>query len=152
MRISDWSSDVCSSDLRLRGDRRAQKFAVLGGDVQRVLAQDRDHLEAERDAQVLEDAADLRLADLVVGLVVEVHLVDGAAGGDDEKLVHIVYLLTDPVGAHSGATGTSPQELSRPSSLLRHSTCRSARAGRACIPQRCRHATATSPLTTTRSE
>src|SRR3546814_2338336 len=101
MRISDWSSDVCSSDLRLRGDRRAQKFAVLGGDVQRVLAQDRDHLEAERDAQVLEDAADLRLADLVVGLVVEVHLVDGAAGGDDEKLVHIVYPLTDRSEEHT---------------------------------------------------
>src|SRR3546814_16626686 len=113
MRISDWSSDVCSSDLRLRGDRRAQKFAVLGGDVQRVLAQDRDHLEAERDAQVLEDAADLRLADLVVGLVVEVHLVDGAAGGDDEKLVHNVYPLTDPLGAHACATGTSPQYLKR---------------------------------------
>src|SRR3546814_2940108 len=81
---------------RLRGDRRAQKFAVLGGDVQRVLAQDRDHLEAERDAQVLEDAADLRLAGLVVGLVVEVHLVDGAAGGDDEKPVHNVSPSIDP--------------------------------------------------------
>src|SRR3546814_18751051 len=134
MRISDWSSDVCSSDLRLRGDRRAQKFAVLGGDVQRVLAQDRDHLEAERDAQVLEDAADLRLADLVVGLVVEVHLVDGAAGGDDETLVHIVYPLTDPVGAHSGATGTSPQDLSRPTALLRHSTSPSAPPARARSP------------------
>src|SRR3546814_8058291 len=31
MRISDWSSDVCSSDLLERKDGRWQEFQVLGG-------------------------------------------------------------------------------------------------------------------------
>ena len=74
--------------MRLRGDGGAQQFAILGVDVQAVLAQDRDHVEAEGDAEFLQDPADLRLADLEVGLVVEVDLVDGAAGGDDQKLFH----------------------------------------------------------------
>jgi len=52
--------------------------------VQAVLAQDRYHGEAKRHAELAQDAADLRIADLIVGLVVEIHLVDRAAGGDDQ--------------------------------------------------------------------
>ena len=81
-----WVTSTCVAVLR--GDGGAQQLAVGIGDVQRVLADDRDHVEAERDAELLEDAADLRLADLEVRLVVEVDLVDGAAGGDDAELVH----------------------------------------------------------------
>src|SRR5690606_20783218 len=73
---------------RLGGDGGAQQLAVLGGDVQAVLADDRDDGVAEGDAELVQDAADLRFADLEVGLVVEIHLVDGAAGGDDQQFVH----------------------------------------------------------------
>ena len=72
----------------LRRDRRAHQLAVGGIDVQAVLAQDRDHVEPERDAQFLEDAPYLRFADLVIRLVVEIHLVDRAPGGDDQQLIH----------------------------------------------------------------
>jgi len=58
--------------------------AVLVGDVQRILAQDRNHIETERHAQLAQDHPDLRIADLVVRLVVEVDLVDRATGGDDQ--------------------------------------------------------------------
>src|SRR5690606_11781060 len=57
----------------------------------RILAQHRNHAEPERHPEFLQDLADLRLADLVVRLVVEVDLVDGAAGGDDEQLFHAAY-------------------------------------------------------------
>src|SRR5690606_8214188 len=67
---------------------RPDQLAVGILDVQRVLAHDRQDVVAERDAEFVEDAPDLRLADLVVRLVVEVDLVDRAAGGDDAELVH----------------------------------------------------------------
>ena len=76
----------------LRRDGGAQQFAVAVADVQAVLAQDRDHVEGERHAQLFQDAADLRLADLEIGLVVEIDLVDGAAGGDDAQSIHGVHL------------------------------------------------------------
>ncbi len=68
----------------LRGDGGADQLAVFIGDVQRVLAQDRNYVEAEGHAQFAQDHPDLRIADLVVRLVVEVDLVDRATGGDDQ--------------------------------------------------------------------
>ena len=68
----------------LCGDGVAYQFAVGFADVQRVLADDGDDVEAERDAQFLQDAADLRVADLEIGFDIEVDLVDGATGGDDQ--------------------------------------------------------------------
>src|SRR5690606_20149408 len=89
----------------LRGHGGADQLAVDIGQVQRVLAQDRDDAEAEGDAQLLQDPPDLRLPHLEVGFVVEVHLVDGAAGGDDQQLFHSGFPAID--GAHILAAGRS---------------------------------------------
>ena len=68
----------------LCGNGGANQFAVGVVDVQRILAQDWDHIEAKRHAQLAQNHADLRVTDLIVRLVVEIDLVDGAAGGDDQ--------------------------------------------------------------------
>src|SRR5690606_4778442 len=73
---------------RLCGDGGTDQFAVGIGDVQRIVEQDRDQVEAEGDTQLAKDYADLRIADLVVGFVVEIDLVDRATGGDDQELFH----------------------------------------------------------------
>src|SRR3546814_10799386 len=69
MRISDWSSDVCSSDLRYHLDmgdiaRARQYFSQVEGQARRDLAE----VEAETDgdpmdlANVLQDMADIELS------------------------------------------------------------------------------------------
>lgn len=73
---------------RLRLDRAPHQCAVLAGDVQAVLADDRDDVEAEGGADRLQDLADLRRADLERRLVVEVDLVDRPARGDDAEVIH----------------------------------------------------------------
>src|SRR3546814_21009303 len=68
MRISDWSSDVCSSDLR-RHRRRAEeqrKQRDAGGDL---------HIVAEMDDMAAGDMAELVSYDAL-------HLVGGLGGGD----------------------------------------------------------------------
>src|SRR3546814_18430352 len=68
MRISDWSSDVCSSDLR-RHRRRAEeqrKQRDAGGDL---------HIVAEMDDMAAGDMAELVRYDAL-------HLVGGLGGGD----------------------------------------------------------------------
>src|SRR3546814_7837115 len=59
MRISDWSSDVCSSDLRYRIGHRTRDRELL---VERVLV---DHLDRQRQ---------------------RVRRQDGARGGDDDRV------------------------------------------------------------------
>ena len=95
----------------LRRDGGAQQVAVAGIDMQRILAKDRDHIEAERDSKFLEDASDLWLADLEIRLVVEVDLVDGAAGGNDQQIVHAAIVRQNITSAKSG----SHQPIGRPS-------------------------------------
>src|SRR5690606_10648712 len=51
-----------------------------------------------------EHAPDLRVADLVVGLVVEIDLVDGSAGGDDQQFFH----HETPMGGHAGPPSMRP--------------------------------------------
>src|SRR3546814_12110913 len=48
MRISDWSSDVCSSDLKLRGRERAGA-ALIGELVVAAVAPSERHVEARAD-------------------------------------------------------------------------------------------------------
>ncbi len=109
---------------RLRGDGGADQFAVFIVDVQRILAQDRNHVEAERHAQLAQDHADLGVADLVVRLVVEVDLVDRATGGDDQELFHHVHARNQD--RYSGA-GPGTQMI-RPGGRSVSVACRSGRA------------------------
>src|SRR3546814_11981560 len=57
MRISDWSSDVCSSDLGARDDARRLHF-----DAHALLGLDRT-LAVDRIAEAIDDAAEQALAD-----------------------------------------------------------------------------------------
>src|SRR3546814_3842208 len=80
MRISDWSSDVCSSDLRPqapRSSRRRPDAGDLAGDDRMTMRTGLDHLpavkrrELERVARVLfdvfEDAVTTKLSDKRTG-------------------------------------------------------------------------------------
>src|SRR3546814_11830059 len=49
MRISDWSSDVCSSDLRIDIDPRPRAFGKLTLEQMRRAAGELDHVEAALD-------------------------------------------------------------------------------------------------------
>src|SRR3546814_18432752 len=73
MRISDWSSDVCSSDLAARSSRRGPGAGDHAGNDRMTMRADLDHLpaakrrELERVARVLfyefEDAVKTKLSD-----------------------------------------------------------------------------------------
>src|SRR3546814_12250261 len=76
MRISDWSSDVCSSDLRPqapRSSRRRPDAGDLAGDDRMTMRTGLDHLpavkrrELERVARVLFDAFEDRSEERRVG-------------------------------------------------------------------------------------
>src|SRR3546814_20095205 len=70
MRISDWSSDVCSSDLRSRGHRDARHFRAARG---RCRRQDMSRLNreqmAERVARAIPEGAYVNLG---IGLPTQV--------------------------------------------------------------------------------
>ena len=68
-----------------RGCRGVNQCAFLVADVQAVLAHQSGDLEIEGDVHGVQDLADLGFADLVVALVIEIDLVDGSAGGNDEQ-------------------------------------------------------------------
>ena len=65
----------------------ANQAPVVVAHVQRILAQQGANFPAKGDIHGGQDTADLRLADLVVGLVIVVDLVDRTAGGQDIELV-----------------------------------------------------------------
>ncbi len=73
--------------VRLRLDRASDQLAILIADVQAVLAHQRDDVECESDAELVEDFPDLRRADLKSGFIVKVYFVDSAAGGDDGQVL-----------------------------------------------------------------
>src|SRR3546814_9991478 len=83
MRISDWSSDVCSSDLHLGGDGRTGELRRGGEHGVAVDEHDRSELDDVVDllAELLdvEDLAGLDLLLLATGLD---HCVHGALPGD----------------------------------------------------------------------
>jgi hypothetical protein len=64
------------------------QFAIVFIQVQAVLAQQRYHLEAKTHVHGMQYLADLRFADLVVTHVIEIDLVDGSAGCNDQQLVY----------------------------------------------------------------
>src|SRR3546814_10012369 len=119
MRISDWSSDVCSSDLR-RHRRRAEeqrKQRDAGGDL---------HIVAEMDDMAAGDMAELVRYDAL-------HLVGGLGGGDQAgknidnlaagddgvDVVAVEQVDLDVVGLKSGGLLRSEEQTSELQSLMR---------------------------------
>src|SRR5690606_7111047 len=70
----------------------------------------------------------LRLADLVVRLVVEIDLVDGAAGGDDEQVVHGRHVKPWPAHPEVGRATDRSGRCARFSALARGRNARAAPA------------------------
>src|SRR3546814_6312511 len=68
LRISDWSSDVCSSDLILRDSGKVSREALLGLDLH--AAQDLDALRL-RGARAVE-----RFGEIADGVAAERHILD----------------------------------------------------------------------------
>src|SRR3546814_17889477 len=100
MRISDWSSDVCSSDLL--ADRRVQRRALLlpVGDqlVQRPRLQHRAGEDVGADFRALLENAD---GDLLAALGRKLAQSDGRrptgrAGADDDHVVLHPFAFQDP--------------------------------------------------------
>ena len=74
--------------MRVAGKHRiADQFAVLRRQVQAVFAHQGIDFELESDLHGAKGLPDLRRADLVVAFVIEIDLVDGAAGRDDEQFL-----------------------------------------------------------------
>src|SRR3546814_18271718 len=83
MRISDWSSDVCSSDLAVEERGAAAEVVGHAQQLQRLFQRARLMVAAEQDAEVAPRRAP--------GLVDEVDLAGHALG-----FVHAVAALPDP--------------------------------------------------------
>src|SRR3546814_1911814 len=113
MRISDWSSDVCSSDLSRRSQRHADAVEQEGeGDVLHHLA--------------IAVAADLpRLHDIRKPVVQDddVGGIDGDVGarahGDGDLRLHQRRSIVDAVADHGGAALRSEEHTSELQSLMR---------------------------------
>src|SRR3546814_5579417 len=89
MRISDWSSDVCSSDLRVEHPGQRPGNAVDTQDAERTDQRDQeDDPEHDASAQALEVGARLRLRrQALVGAKFRQPLA-GQAGGDQRSEEH----------------------------------------------------------------
>src|SRR3546814_11629254 len=66
MRISDWSSDVCSSDLTLSGDGGNDTYVFNAGDGQDVITEWGDSGGGDSGTDVLELGAGISPADITV--------------------------------------------------------------------------------------
>src|SRR3546814_17033096 len=86
MRISDWSSDVCSSDLR-RG--QAERPTVNRGDARRV-----EEIVDERRIAVYDMARGRRLADAAAGVGIDIK---GAVGNGARQPRRVVEHRADQV-------------------------------------------------------
>src|SRR3546814_7349189 len=63
MRISEWSSDVCSSDLRIMGAARSEQRDAAGDRFRRGILADRDHVHARLEIGLAAfEAAPLHIA------------------------------------------------------------------------------------------
>src|SRR3546814_3266576 len=105
MRISDWSSDVCSSDL-------AVGFRQVHGDAERPAARDDGDLVQGIDARHVE--ADQSVARLVICRLFLVLLAHhhGAPLGAHHNLVLCALELRHGDAALAGARGTSEEHTS----------------------------------------
>src|SRR5690606_24798025 len=79
-------------------------------------------------AQRVEDLADLRIADFVGGLVIEVDLVDGPARGDDGKVLHacsskIPVQLSGGSSSPAACPQSGLRRLIKPGAQKRPSAC-----------------------------
>src|SRR3546814_17356401 len=85
MRISDWSSDVCSSDLALRGERidigRAGQTDRFGARLRALLKR-----EAEPDRGLARCARDQDLTRAIIALILE--LVGDQPAGQEQWTEH----------------------------------------------------------------
>src|SRR3546814_10591377 len=106
MRISDWSSDVCSSDLQAPGHRlfTGGQAPVVARDGVRELGREAPHLEDARRDLGMGQAVDLALG---LGVL--------AVGGDDLPLLRV-----GP--AEQGGSERSDEHTSELQSLMRHSS------------------------------
>src|SRR3546814_3988027 len=115
MRISDWSSDVCSSDLRYAARNPARSADGAGDDVRAVARRGRGArgqglglgiaTPRRRQPAVLQPAAQLRRAD-----------VPGRAGGGD-VVEHLAGAGGVDVAGDSGAVARSEEHTSELQSL-----------------------------------
>jgi len=78
---------VCDQDVGGigSGNSGVDQLPLLIPNVQTVLAHQGGYLDVEGHMHCMQDLADLRLTDLIVAFIVEIDLVDGAAGCDDEQ-------------------------------------------------------------------
>src|SRR3546814_1460916 len=111
MRISDWSSDVCSSDLG--GNRHPDRLAVIAAELH-LVALDRAFLAQQR-----------QVASAVLGVDVEIADVRRLAGVQQpaEDLARGRTLVDDEtvLGAHHGDRHRSEEHTSELQSLMRTS-------------------------------
>src|SRR3546814_17391589 len=107
MRISDWSSDVCSSDLRL--SRHLDQFVVRGGDAG-LVGKSQGNLLPDFHAVfvgLLGKLRDEKISVLIDDRGFRPRAAAGCAGGEDELKVIVGFLVPE----------NSPGDLKQPSEL-----------------------------------
>src|SRR3546814_3010997 len=115
MRISDWSSDVCSSDLDEEGDADAAPMLPHLGEGREVdLQQHRDDHQPDEDRDRQVYLRDLGRADRVEDRRAE--MAEGDADNDAEGDPEGKVALQGRHGAYSGGSG---EHTSVPQSIMR---------------------------------
>src|SRR3546814_14171463 len=111
MRISDWSSDVCSSDLQKRGFQRVKIDGTLHEiDAAPALDKKRKHdIEVVVDRLVVRAGIETRLAD---SFETALHLADGLAFAEEAKSGNAKSGAK--TGAKTGARTTFPAKFACP--------------------------------------
>src|SRR3546814_15601397 len=110
MRISDWSSDVCSSDLYLNEPRRVEEHG--GGAI--IIAAERDILDADEVANMLHRPGDARgrgVADRGVPIAVAAHAA-GRGDAPDMFRGHVAGYLAPTLSAASARADPACRHLS----------------------------------------